>query len=206
MKKYTVVLIAALLMISVASAWAADSKAAAENKQKRITAYTRAITANPQDAAAYIDRGDAYRSDNQLDLAIADYTQAIKLEPQNVQAYAARGLLYLETKQYDAALADYSSIIEMDPGNMDARFRRGVCYYYKGQYELGIHDLDQVTVLQPKHAGAYLVKGVCYQRLERKEEAIAAYKSLLANVPVDKQTQEAVTVAKNMLKTLGAEP
>ncbi|SDE10423.1 tetratricopeptide repeat protein [Sporomusa acidovorans] len=206
MKRLVVLVLFVLVTANLSLGFAAGKKAEAEINQERIAACTRSIAADPHAVTAYIERGKAYEEDKQFTLAIADYAQAIQLDPQNIQAYAVRGRVYSETKQYDAAAADYTKIIEMAPGNIDAHFRRGICYYYLGQYELGINDLDQVIVVQPKHAGAYLVKGVCYQKLDRPDEAIQAYKSLLANVPVEKQTREAITVAKNMLKKLGVEP
>jgi len=204
LKKIILLLIFAFIMANVSLGFAADKQKDAEAKQ--IAACTKAITANPNDVAAYVKRGKAYTNNNQLALAMADYTQALKLDPKNVQAYAARGLSYSEAKQYEAAMADYSSIIDISPYDIEAHFRRGICYYYTGQYELGIGDVEQVLAVQPQHAGAYLIKGVCYQKLERNVEAIEAYKSLLANVPANKQTQEAIAVAKKMLKTLGVEP
>ncbi len=205
LKKTMILVIFAFIMTSMSIGLAADKKTDVEANRKVIAACTKAITANPNNAGAYVDRGKAYQNINQLELALADYTWAIKLEPKNAGAYSARAQVYYDTKRYGEALNDYSSTIELVPQDMEAHFRRGVCYYYTGQYELGIGDLEQVTVLQPQHAGAYLVKGVCYQKLDRKEEAIKAYQSLLAHVPANKQTQEAITAAKKMLKALGVE-
>ncbi|HWR38609.1 MAG TPA: tetratricopeptide repeat protein [Patescibacteria group bacterium] len=203
MKKIVSMVVILIIMASVSTVLAADKQ---ENEaEAQIAALTKAIAGHPQDVQNYVNRGKIYASRNQTALALADYNRAITLDPNNLLAYTARAQAFGTAKQYEAALADYSKVIEISPGDINARFQSGVCHYYRGEYELGIGDLEQVIVMQPAHAGAYLVKAVCLQKLERNDEAVAAYKSLLINVPEGKESQEAIGMAKKMLKRLGAE-
>ena len=53
-----------------------------------------AIELDSQYAIAYYNRGIAYYSLGQYELAIADYDEAIRLDPQYAEAYCNRGTAY----------------------------------------------------------------------------------------------------------------
>ncbi|BBB89421.1 tetratricopeptide repeat protein [Methylomusa anaerophila] len=203
MKKWFCSLLAALVLVGATVAYAAAGTTGTDDSQKMIDELTRAIAANPNNPALYAERGRAYRNNGENGLAMADFNRAIELSPEYVPAYVERGLAYYEDKEYDAAWRDYDSIIKLDPQYADAYFRRGACYYYKNEFEAAVGDLDQAIRLNSKHPGAYLVKGVCYQKLGRKQEAVNAYKALLANVPPAEK--EAIALARKLLKSLGVE-
>jgi Flp pilus assembly protein TadD len=68
---------------------------------------------DPQDAAAYYNRGLAYHEKGDLDRAIADFDQALALDPQAAEAYNNRGTAYYDKGDLDhagAALRPASSI------------------------------------------------------------------------------------------------
>lgn len=201
MKKLLCVSMLVVMLASATVAYAAESQTGTEASQKIIADCTQAIGDSSNNPALYVERGRAYRLSKEKDLAMTDFNRAIELSPEYVPAYAERALLYYEDKEYDAACRDFDNIIKLDSNNADAYFRRGACYYYKNELETAIGDLDQAIKLSPKHPGAYLVKGVCYQKLERKQDAIKAYKALLANVPPEEK--EATQLAKKLLKALG---
>ncbi len=191
-----------LTLANAAIAFAAGGQPGPDAGQKLIAEYTRAIAASPNNPALYVERGHACRNNQERELAFADFNRAIELSPAYVPAYIERALAYYEDKEYDAARNDYDNIIRLDPGNADAYFRRGACNYYKNELEAALEDLDQAIKLSPQRPGAYLVKGVCYQKLAHKEEAVAAYKALLAHVPAAEK--EARALAKQLLQSLGA--
>ena len=89
LKKIILLLIFAFIMANVSLGFAADKQKDADAKQ--IAACTKAITANPNDVAAYVKRGKAYTNNNQLALAMADYTQAIKLDPKKYAGLCSTG-------------------------------------------------------------------------------------------------------------------
>ena len=66
-----------------------------------------AIELNPQDAAAYFNRGVAYQDSGEHKKAIEDYSKAIELDPEDADAYKIRGEAYAELGQQDAAEADF---------------------------------------------------------------------------------------------------
>ena len=62
--------------------------------QNAICDYNEAIRLKPEFAAAYFDRGVAYRRERQIDKAIIDYSEAIRLMPGFAKVYGNRGVAF----------------------------------------------------------------------------------------------------------------
>jgi tetratricopeptide (TPR) repeat protein len=54
---------------------------AKKTNDKAITEYTKTIRLDPNNAAAYYNRGIAYSRKEDYDQAIADFAEAIRLDP-----------------------------------------------------------------------------------------------------------------------------
>lgn len=73
-----------------------------------IAGFNLVIRLNPNDARAYLFRGNAYGQLKEYQKAIADYTQAIRLNPNYADAYNLRGLFYIILgDSQKAALLDF---------------------------------------------------------------------------------------------------
>jgi len=66
--------------------------------------FSEAIRIDPKEAAAYFNRGLAWRSKGVYDNAIADYNQALALNPNSFQAYINRGVAWGRKGEYDKPL------------------------------------------------------------------------------------------------------
>jgi len=86
-----------------------------KDEQQRIKACSAIVDRFPTDAAAYDQRGTAYRHKGDLDQAIADYTRAIELNPNYAAAYNSRGLAHASKGDYTRALADVTKADELVP-------------------------------------------------------------------------------------------
>jgi len=102
-------------------------------KTRAISDLTKAIKLNPNDAAAYRNRGYAYDNLYQYDKAISDFSEAIRLDPNNAEAYKSRGEVYSWIDQYDQAIGDYNEAIRLDPNDSYAYECRGEAYKHLGQ-------------------------------------------------------------------------
>ena len=107
------------------------------------------------DYPAYINRGNTYRANGDLDSAIADFSEAIRIGPDLPQGYNNRGLTYAVAGKYDEAIADFSKSLEINPEDAITLNMRGLAYISRGKYDLAIIDLDAAIKRDPKHVDAY---------------------------------------------------
>jgi tetratricopeptide (TPR) repeat protein len=78
----------------------------AENADKAIDYYNKAIKIDPKLAKAYNNRGIAYIRKKEYYLAIADFNKAIKLDPNDGKPYNNRAIVYSYLGEIDKARQD----------------------------------------------------------------------------------------------------
>ena len=93
--------------------------------------------------AFYMERGEAYETNDKRDLAIQDFTRVVELDPYNDLAYQRRGMLYALEEEYALAIRDYTEAIEIDSSNWVAYQSRGWAYWYEGRNDLAKQDLER---------------------------------------------------------------
>ncbi len=71
-----------------------------------IAGFNLVIRLNPNDASAYLFRGNAYGQLKEYQKAIADYTQTLRLDPNYADAYNLRGLVYGMSGNRQKAITD----------------------------------------------------------------------------------------------------
>lgn len=78
------------------------------NYQEAIIAFTSAIEIAPNQAAAYIGRGDAYidfgGTEEKLSAAQADYEMAVELDDASAEAYLGLAEVHIRREKYDLAI------------------------------------------------------------------------------------------------------
>ena len=104
--------------------------------------FNQAIAANPNDAAAYLGRGNLLRSQNDFNGALADLNQAIRLNPEGAQAYHARGLIYQRQGNDVQAITDFNNAIDRDPFAGAPYQARGQSLMATGKYEAAVEDFN----------------------------------------------------------------
>jgi tetratricopeptide (TPR) repeat protein len=82
---------------------------------KAAERFTEAIHEAPDNASAYVNRGNIYAQLGQYDLAIADYNAALRITPWagSADVIKNRGLVYEEQGQLCEALADFETFLSM---------------------------------------------------------------------------------------------
>ena len=86
-----------------------------EDYERAIACLSKAIEANPKDAASYRGRGDAYLQKDKFDQALADLNEAIRLNPKDAMALQSRSRLFLMMGRNRESVADASASIRLDP-------------------------------------------------------------------------------------------
>ena len=92
-----------------------------ENYEEAIVAFTAAIEIEPNQADAYIGRGNAYvlsgETEEHLAQALADYQYVLELDEANAEAYLGIADIYIRQGDYEAALDILEEGMEKTEGN-----------------------------------------------------------------------------------------
>ncbi len=148
------------------------SKAITGDWQGAIADYTLAIQQNPNFAAAYNNRGIAYRQLGQHQQAIADYTQAILLTPNNAELFNNRAIAHLSLGQRQMAISDFTTAISLNPNYARAHYGRGTVRRQVNDHQGAMADFDRAIQIDPTYADAYYGRGLYRQALGDRPAAL----------------------------------
>mmetsp|Transcript_114813 Transcript_114813/g.161262 ORF Transcript_114813/g.161262 Transcript_114813/m.161262 type:complete len:264 (+) Transcript_114813:52-843(+) len=95
----------------------------AQQYDKAIASYTKAIEAYPQGHVYFSNRCACYTSLNQLDKALADATRCVELAPQWAKGYYRKGHALALLHQYEKAQEVLQQGAKVDPSNGDIKNR-----------------------------------------------------------------------------------
>jgi tetratricopeptide (TPR) repeat protein len=106
-----------------------------------LTAYSKAIELNPNDASVYYYHGTAYSKLGNYKQSIADFDKAIELNPKYGDAYYNRGNAHSNLGDYKQAILNYDRAIELNQKDADAYYNRGNAYSKLGNSTYANEDL-----------------------------------------------------------------
>ena len=113
--------------------------------------YDACIKIKPNFAGAWYNKGNAYYSKGEYDLAIQCYEKAIEINPNYAEAWNNKGNAYGDKGEYDLAIKCYEKAIEINPNYAEALANKGVAYYSKGEYDIAIKCYERALRLFRKH-------------------------------------------------------
>jgi parallel beta-helix repeat protein len=143
--------------------------------QAAIEDLTNALQIDPNDAAAYSERGRAYLSTNKYHEAFADFDKAVNLEPKEEVYYYNRGLACESLEEYTQATSDFTKAITLKPDYAHPYLGRGDVYYKMKRYNDAVKEYTEAIRLDPKSSEAYRSRGDAYSRLGLEEQAKMDY-------------------------------
>ena len=88
------------------------------------------VAANPADAAAWVQLGNAYFDANQPRPAIEAYQKHLELNPGNADAWTDLGVMYRRAGQPVEAIKAFDMAVEKNPAHQQARFNKGIVLMY----------------------------------------------------------------------------
>lgn len=106
-----------------------------------IASLNAAISQNPQDADAYVQRGVLHAKLQQNLPAISDYNQAIRLAPNHALAYNNRAIAKINQRDYYGAYLDYSQVVRILPEQAITYNNRAYARHQFGDCKGAIADL-----------------------------------------------------------------
>lgn len=158
---------------STALEWVEKSNRAARQKDwtEAIRTSSVALTIDPHNADAYVNRAWAYCEKGLYEDALTDSNRAIELDPKNAAALNNRGLTYQKMKQRDKAIQDYRSACELGLDVSCQNFKelvgclpseeisfyqkQGIEAFSAGDYDRVILITGKVIEIDPGNAEAY---------------------------------------------------
>jgi tetratricopeptide (TPR) repeat protein len=115
-------------------------------------------------AVAYINRGNAYSKQGDLDRAIDDFTKAIKSNSRNLVAFYNRGNAHIVQENFDQAIIDFSRAISLQRDHVLSYNGRGNAYLAKGETERAIAEYNKALEIDPNNTQAASNRALAYTR------------------------------------------
>jgi tetratricopeptide (TPR) repeat protein len=158
----------------------------AEEYDRVIAIFNKAIRLDPKDAHAFRVRGDAWSGKGEFDKAIKDYDEVIRLDPKDTSdsggrgwgwvhkkdAFNNRGWAWYKKKDYDRAIQDFDEAIALDPEYTRAFRNRATAWYDKKDYERAIKDYGEAIRLEPEHVYTFINRGLAWGHRKEYDKAI----------------------------------
>ncbi|MCR4300568.1 MAG: tetratricopeptide repeat protein [Sulfuricaulis sp.] len=151
--------------------------------QKMVIDYNRRIAVNPDDADAYLKRGEAHFKLQEFDKAIEDFSAAIRRNDRLDDAYFGRGMALGRRGQITEGIADLSVYLQRHPDSSLAYTKRGVRYIWIGDLENAEKDLKRAIALDARNAEAHDDLGVILAQRADYAAAISHFQSTLNTDP-----------------------
>ena len=114
-----------------------------------IADFDMALRLDPENAAAHLGRGGAYRMKGDLTQAIADYDASVLLNPKAPRGYRFRADAHVATEDYDLAVADCNMTLQLSPRDSIAHFTRGNAHLHNGKLNLALADFNTAVEIEP---------------------------------------------------------
>lgn len=122
----------------------------AQQADKAIDSFTKAIQSNPKEQEAYFFRGATFSAIGRFDQAIDDYSKVIELNPQHEKAYWSRGYCYQNKRMDDKAIADYTESLRLGTKMKSLVYElRAGAFFRKSMLDEAEKDLRSVLELKP---------------------------------------------------------
>ena len=147
--------------------------------QKAIDEYKTALRLEPANANLHNSLGVCYGVTGEFVSALTQFKEAMALDAEEALAHYNAGLVHLLLDERDKARAH---LLEVDnrPHNLfEVRLQLGKLYLEDDQPGKGLLYLEKAAAMQPQSSAVHALIGECYAALDRRDEAVAAYKKSL---------------------------
>jgi cytochrome c-type biogenesis protein CcmH/NrfG len=101
----------------------------------RIAALERQARAEPGNANAWSELGNAYFDSNQYEAAISAYRKSLELDPSNPNVWTDMGVMYRRSNKPEEAIKSFDQAMAVDPKHEVSRMNKGIVL---------LHDLNDI--------------------------------------------------------------
>ena len=113
-----------------------QSVAPAASQLDRIAEFERETRANPANADAWVELGNAYFDSSQFEKSISAYKKSLELKPNNADVWTDLGVMYRRSGKPEEAIKAFDQAIAVDPKHEVSRMNKGIVL---------LHDLNDIN-------------------------------------------------------------
>ncbi len=116
------------------------------------------IAANPGNPDIYMEAGDHYFENEELDKALECFSKAVELSPKDTVALHNKGSVLFVMQRYDDAVTTFDALIAIDSEDTSAYLTKGAALFKAGKYDESIQALNNVVKRDMNDAAAWYYK------------------------------------------------
>ncbi len=121
---------------------------ARDDLKSALALFSKAVAADPELAAGWLNRGVVYARQGDFTRSIADYNEAERLNSKLADIYLNRGTAYAAIDMPDRALSDLTTAVTLRPTAPEGWYNRGNLFLAIRQWNRAIADLTKSLTLQ----------------------------------------------------------
>ena len=163
-----------------------------EDTANAIASFEKAVVILPD--PEYVNSlGTLYaETKNAKALDMAELLLRVKKESITRDAFFIKGLYYNYTGDKLKAISNMDSCIIRDYTYTPAYREKAIALYDLGKYEAALSIIDKATTIQNNFDEGYYWRGRCLEKLNKKDDAIDAYRTALLYSPDYIEAQQAL--------------
>lgn len=177
------------VQVMMASGVELTSHVAAPKKQsrlkKRIETLEKYIQQYPSGWKKRLELADLFFSTGHWDNAIYEYRRVLEKKPKALDIWLKLGKILDLNGGVDDAVNAYSQALSLCHVQATQLYIAGLIETCKGQYLNALLSLQSATKLNPQHSAYWMSLGLTYLNTESPIEALAAFQTILQQVPGD---------------------
>ncbi|ATQ73542.1 PEP-CTERM system TPR-repeat protein PrsT [Massilia violaceinigra] len=173
------------------------------------------VASNPNDATAWMFKGDMLRAQAKAAPALAAYDQVLKLKPNHRSAHVERAFVEIAEGKFDAARADLEAARKLTPNALMVAYAQALLDFTQGKHAAAKDALQKILRVAPEHMPSVLMAGAVEHALGSMPQAEQHLRKYLAAMPEHRyarklmvstllkmgQTTEALTQLTPMLES-----
>jgi predicted TPR repeat methyltransferase len=146
-----------------------------------LDSLRHASEVNSQSASAHLNIGNALRSLDRTEEALAHYNLALSIKPAYAEAHNNKGVALRKLGRFAEAVESYDRALKIKPTYAEAHNNRATVWREDlKNNEQALVSADRAIALDPKDPDAHLNRAHALHALKRHAEAIASYREAKA--------------------------
>jgi len=150
------------------------ARAFQETKGDPVARLQAVIKQQPDLVPAHFALAQAYLAGDQYPEAESEFKRVIELQPGNLDARFDLGLVYLTENRLEDAKSEFMQILAQDSNSAEGHYGLGLVLAAQQNHSAAIDEFKKAAP-DPHVSGVYFEMGNSYAKLNRHDDAIAAY-------------------------------